>query len=342
MTVERTKLLASLEAVQPGLSPREIIEQSACFVFRDGLVYTYNDEISCHCPTPLGKEIKGAVHAPPLTNLLRKMTEPEITVEVEKGEMLIRGKGKRAGLRLESEIVLPISLVEKPKTWNRLPDEFGDAVKMVQHCAAQDETRFVATCVHLHPKWVEACDDKQACRWTIKTGLQSAILARQASIKHIPQLGMTEFAETESWLHFRNSNGLVLSCRRFVESYPDLNRVLETEKGVTITLPKGVEEASNKAEIFSSQNDVNHVWINLLPGKIRIKAEGATGWYSETKSVEYRGKPMQFLIPPSLLVDIVQKESKCHIANKRLKIQTDNYQYVVCLTQPSKKDEQAE
>ena len=80
MKINREELLNQLESVQPGLSIREIIEQSSCFVFQDGKVITYNDEIFCSQKTPL--KIKGAVLAAPLIALLRKMVETEVDIEL--------------------------------------------------------------------------------------------------------------------------------------------------------------------------------------------------------------------------------------------------------------------
>ena len=53
-----------LEAVSPGLATREAIEQSSCFVFKDGRVMTFNDEVACSIDCELGFD--GAVAAKPL------------------------------------------------------------------------------------------------------------------------------------------------------------------------------------------------------------------------------------------------------------------------------------
>ena len=71
MKATREKLLKEVEAVLPGISQKELIEQSSCIIFKDGKIYTYNDEISCRYYTHL--KINGAVSAMPLINILRKM-----------------------------------------------------------------------------------------------------------------------------------------------------------------------------------------------------------------------------------------------------------------------------
>ena len=83
MRINREELLKALESVTPGLSPKEIQEQTNCIVFHEGQIITFNDEISCSRESPLG-DIEGAVRAIPLLTLLSKLTEEEIQVEHSK------------------------------------------------------------------------------------------------------------------------------------------------------------------------------------------------------------------------------------------------------------------
>ena len=81
MIINREELLKQLESVLPGLSTREIIEQSSCFIFKDETVNTYNDEIACSQKSVL--KIEGAVQALPFISLLRKLKEEELEKETE-------------------------------------------------------------------------------------------------------------------------------------------------------------------------------------------------------------------------------------------------------------------
>jgi len=74
--VKRIELLGCLELLTPGLAKKELIEQSACFVFRDGLAQTFNDEVACSMKADYG--IEGAVPAEPLLNLLRQLPDENI------------------------------------------------------------------------------------------------------------------------------------------------------------------------------------------------------------------------------------------------------------------------
>ena len=340
-TVNRQEVLRTLEAVSPGLSTREIIEQSGCFVFANGLVRTYNDLVSCSAPSPFGKLVNGAVQAQGLLELFRRLSEDDLIVSATDSEIQLAGKGRRAGVRLEAQVVLPVDQVEAPMKWNPIHDSFGDAVGLVHLCAGTDASMFSLTCVHVTPKWVEACDNYQMCRWRLKTGFTQNTLIRRDSVRHATGLGASEVSEGRAWVHFRNSEGITLSCRATSEEYPDLSPFLKADGGKAV-LPKGLAEAAEKAGVFSADAvDEDNVLIDLRPGKLRIKGEGAIGWYEEVKRLFYDGPPLTFSIKPKLLIDIVTRHSsEASIGAKRLVVDGGPYTYSAVLRAPETKKKQ--
>jgi hypothetical protein len=249
MKVNREKLLTQLESVQPGLSPREIIQQSSCFVFKKGKVFTFNDEVACSHKCVL--EIKGAVQAAPLLGILKKMEQELVDIEIgEDSKLVIKGKGnEKVGIVMDRKVVLPISLLETPDKWQKLHKEFAEAVSLVQKCASRDESDQAKTCVHIHQEWIEACDDYQMARFKLKTRFEKPTLVRRDSLKHMTEFGMVEFSETDTWIHFRNPIGLILSCRKYAVDYLDLSSVFSIT-GTPATLPKGLGKAAEKAGVF--------------------------------------------------------------------------------------------
>lgn len=330
--VEREKFLQVLETVQPGLSPREIVEQSSSFVFKGGRVITFNDEVACSRTSGLPLDFTGAVQAAPLLTLLGKLVEEELELQIGEGELLVLGKKRKAGIRMEATITLPVDSVEQPTEWQQLPEDFSDAVDMVQQCASKDESQFALTCVHLHPRWMEACDNFQITRYKLVTGVVKACLVRKEALRHITGLGMTKFAETETWLHFSGPSELQLSCRRYTEQYPDLAAYLKVEDGQPLTLPKGLAEATEKAQIFSAENpDNDQVLVELRPQKLRIKGQGNSGWFSEVKTIAYDGPELSFLISPKLLTELTKRVNDCEISKDRLKVSGGKWIYLSCL-----------
>lgn len=334
--INREQALLTFQSVEPGLSQREIIEQSKCLIFQGDLVSAFNDELLCQAKSPFGTDFTGAVAAGPLVKILEKFPEEELTVEEKEGELVISGKGRSAGVRMEKKIELPIQeSVEKPGSWTPLPQEFIEAVNMVQHCAGHDENKFALTCLHIHPKWIEACDRLQMCRWRFDTGMKEAILVRYSCIKHVVKLAMMEMSETGSWIHFRNPSGLLMSCRRYIDEYPDLSTFIKT-KGSPTALPKGLVEGLDRAEVFTGENpEENKVLITLKPGRITIKGVGPLGWYKENKKSDYAGEPFEFIVQVKILREIVKRHTECQVNPDMLKVKGGKWVYLSCLFRPN-------
>ena len=342
--VKREELLACLESVAPGLATREIVEQSNCLVFRDGRVHTFNDEVACRAPTPLPKELTGAVRAEKCLDILRRLPEEELGVEARKGDLVFSGKRRRAGLRLEAEVVLAVD-VGQPEKWRKLPEEFGEAVGIVGRCASLDVSHFASTCVHLNPEWLESSDDTQVCRWPMKLGLPEPVLVRWTALRHAATLGATGWGLTKDWLHFRTKkSGLVMSCRRYGDEYPDLGSALKVRKGaVAVQFPKGLAEECERSDVFSSENpDANLVRVEMRPGRLRMRADGVSGWFSASRKLQYDGRPLEFCCPPQLLIDLVKRANECLVAEDRLWVQAASYTWMSCLHVPEQDEAKEE
>lgn len=337
MKANRADLLAQLETLLPGISAQESIEQSSCIVFQEGYAATFNDEIAMRTKTPL--KITGAVVAAPLLALLRQMTEDEIDVSTSghgtDAEIVIGGKHREARIRMEAEITLGIDVVEQPREWKPLHEKFAEAISIVEQCAGKDENKFHTTCIHITERYAEACDNLQAARYKLTTGFESETCVRRDSIRHIVPLGMNQFSETETWVHFRNPQRVVLSLRRFNEDYPSLRKHLEVE-GTPAQLPRGLAEAVKRAEVFAAgTGSSGTVLVSLKPGKLTLRSESGWGKYTEWKKIKYDGQPLSFLIAPAILQDIVKKHSECVVTEKRLKVDGGRFIYVTVLGVPS-------
>lgn len=339
MNVNREEFLNKLEMVKPGLSPREFVEQSSCYCFKDGKVYTFNDEVSCQMDT--GVDITGAVQAASLLDILSKLDDEELTIsENDSGELEFSGKRKSFGITKEAEIFLPIDKVETPEKWRSLPKEFTEAVGLVQHCVSGDESMFKLTCIHIAPTHVESCDNFQLMRVKLDMGLKEAVLVRGKALSALTSLAMEKISITKSWVHFKNSNGLIYSCRRYVEDYPNLDQLLTMKNHHPIVIPKGMAKASERAGVFAvDETGQSHVMVSLVPGKMRIKGEGTSGWYKEVSKVSYDGPPLEFLISPVLLKQISENHSDAEISDRKLTVRGGHWQYCTVLSAPAEKKE---
>lgn len=327
----RQLLLAALESVSAGLASKEMVQQGSCFVFSKGRIHTFNDEVSASIKSPI--QLEGAIAAKPLVDLLSKLVEDEIGMEKADGEIRIFGKSKKAGVRMENDVLLPIESVDIPTAWGVVPEGFAEAVSIVKSCASSEASQFVLTCIHIHPEYLEACDRFQISRYPVKTGVES--LVRAQSLSHMISMGAQEMCLTDSWVHFRNPSDLILSFRRYLEDYQSLDGFLSQDETEPIVLPGGLEDVVNKTSIFSRDNSRGDmVLVDLQDNSIIFEGSGATGWYKEKKAVAYSGPPVRFLIAPKLLLEVASKSNECRVGTGKLCITTQKFRYVTCTTVP--------
>jgi DNA polymerase III sliding clamp (beta) subunit (PCNA family) len=333
--VHRDSFIQKLESVQYGLSRREVVDQCSCFAFRNGWVYTFNDEVTCKTKSLLPKEFSAAVPAYPLLAMLKKWKEEEVAVRVGDGEVTFVGKNRKSSHNVEKEIFLPIDKLERPEAWRPVPSNFGTAISLVQETASQDEKTTILTSLHFTDGFVESTDQIQITRFEIETGIEKPYTVRRASIKDIVSLDMTETAETPAWVHFRNPVGVYFSCRRYVEEFPKLDKFLADDGGVTTLLPKGIVEAAEKAMEFSKENiDDPSVEVSMRAGLLRIRGKGVSGSFEEVKKVAYDGPPIKFRIPPQILSEIAKRHSEVRISPTKLRVEGMGFVYCASL-QPS-------
>lgn len=329
MKISREKLLEKLESITAGIAKREIVEQSGCFVFTKTRALSFNDEVACSIKTPL-KGIEGAIKAEPLLAILRKLGEKEVDVSSNGQELLVRGNRRRTKIKCEQEVQLQWDIVDMPKTWSEMPEEFAEAVSLVRSCASRDESQFSLTCIHVHPDYLEACDNWQAARYRINTGIESDYLVRASSLAHIAQMPLTHIGHTEEWLHFRNDEGLVLSCRRWIEEeYKPLDRIINLKGKKKVELPKRLAESVDKCTIFSSEEEKGGLLVDLRPGEARLIGEGPSGSHEERPKIDYKGEPLKFLIDPKLFLALLSRSSDAKLASSALVVDAEALRYVV-------------
>lgn len=344
MQINRLELLDALEKVKPGLASKEIIEQSTSFAFMGDRVVTYNDEISVSHPVK-GLNVTGAVEAKMLYGYLNKVKQETIDISWEENQVVIKAGRAKAGLILESEVILPVEEIGKISEWAAVPKDFLQAVKFCYPCCSKDESRAVLTCVHITPERLESSDSFQiavhalSSKFPTKPFLLPAgaarELARYDNVTHV-SLG-------DHWVHFRTEEGTVFSSRLFMAEFPNVDRFLNLS-GRVFTFPDTVKDILCRAEIFARAREITFdpmVSITLSRGKFTVSVQSDHGWFREIeKAPSYKGDTVKFNVVIDFLQGILDKTTTCTIGENTLGFQGDNWKHVVAMTMVTEQDEE--
>ena len=140
-----------------------------------------------------GLDVTGAVQCHAVLSVLAKQPDAGLLVrEAGDGELEFKGKGRSFAIVRAAEGFLPVARVEAPGKWHQPPGGFLQAIGLIGHCVSSDESKFILTCVNIATKWVEACDNYQAMRCDINTGLKKPVLVRGTSLANIVGRGMNK------------------------------------------------------------------------------------------------------------------------------------------------------
>jgi len=341
--INRTELVKALEKTKPGLASKEMIEQSSSFVFTNGMIVTYNDEISVTHPFEALKDIEGAVKAEELHDLLEKMEDEEIEVDIVENEFRINGERVRAGLAIEKEIKLPIKSNTKIKKWQRLPNDFLEVLKFVMFSCSEDMTKPVLTCVNVTPFYLEASDGFRVTRRNLsdKLSISHAFLLPKSSAEQVVRYDAKNIYAEEEWVHFQTEDGVVLSCRVFSENYPDIESLgILNVQGIELRLPSKLSDVVERVAVFAKKQELlgAEVSVKIADKKFTVRGQSDYGWVEEECRINYNKDPIRFSTNPHFLKDIVTLTQKCTIGNEKMKFVGDGWVHVLALSSNDKEE----
>lgn len=338
MKVNKLLLQNALDIVKPGLSNKELIDQSTSFAFMGDKVVTYNDDISISHPIP-GLYLTGAVKADKLYSLLGKIKEEEIEILVEGPEIIIKAsnaKGRaKAGLTLQQDITLPLEEeVTYKEKWKKIPATLIPAMYFAMPCCSRDSSRPVLTCVHVIKEgFVEASDSLRIMRYSLGVAMPiDTFLLPVSAAMTMCKMQPTHIAKGRGWIHFKTKEETVLSCRIFEDKFPETAHILKV-KGASVTLPKGLDEVVDRASIFAKRDHQldESITIFLESKQIKVRSEAEEGWFEESVRFKYEGEDASFSIAPYLLRGMLKETSDGVLNATRLKFKGENWEYVSLL-----------
>ncbi len=329
MKVKREEFLALLTEATIGLSKKEILEQSNCFIFHKGLVLTFNDEIFFSCESPL--DFDAIVPAEDLLKILTRLPDEEIDVRLESNEMILEGKRRDVGITVEAELHLPFDAVPSPGKWLRLTPDLPGMLQQAARTCGSDETQYKTTCVHVTPDLVEASDNYRIFRADLQTGFNSEILIPASSINTLSKIILKRVNVGEGWVHFTTGARRLISIRCSHETYHEGIEEMLVVEGTEISLPKNLGEMIGRAEVMNITGYDARISLTIHENLLQIMSQKDGGWFREKKRIKYSGERLRFDVHPQFMAEVLERTHKIIIGSSKLKLEAEGIQFVVSL-----------
>jgi DNA polymerase III sliding clamp (beta) subunit (PCNA family) len=331
MKTNRQELLSILNKVRPGLAAKEIVEQATSFLFLDGQISAYNDDVLVSHPG--GDGLRGSVQSSQLISLLSKLSDDEIDIETTETEMVIKGGTSEAGLALQAEISERIKAAMSDLVieheWKTLPDGFAEILQQACFAAGQDMTKPMLTCVHVTSQYAEACDNYRMARIAFpKRSRIKDLLLPARNIQNLSQYTPTQYAQGIGWMHFKNADGVQFSCRTMEGQYPDLSKLLSV-KGAEIQFPEDTLGALERSGVFLDDIAIGNeaCTVILSNDTLDVSAKGIVGWIKEKLPMTYQGDKIEFQVLPKALQSILKKHPLAVVGPRSILFKGDGFSY---------------
>lgn len=339
MKVNREELVKALTTVKPGVASTDIVAQASAFVFSEGRVYSYDDEIAISAPCPLDSDFEGAIYANELLGLLSRMKSETVSLDFEKGdEIRIRGGRSHAGLKLLKQIEIPLDQLGDQKSWKLLPENFVKAVGFCSGFTGTDVTKPAVTCLNIRRSSIEATNNQHLVEYILKTPIRDNMMIPSSSIKKLISIKPTDYcsppAEKEngrrSWVHFKNQGDVRFSCRLGAGEFPGLAAIKEKPLS-PINFPMEIADIIERSTAIDSED--HSIVITIEDNQMTIEKKGRWGWFKETARVRYKGARISFLTSNLSFKDIFDPKAVVSISEKNdmLKIAHEDFEYYSAL-----------
>lgn len=334
--VKREEALWRFDNAMCAVEKKRCLIQSDSFVFFKGNLITFSGEIRTIQPSPFGDEIEGSILAQDLLAVFKKFSDENLLISAGDGELLVSGEKRKAGVKMDQDILMPFKTVQRAKEYKPLLPELMDyLVQASLVCSEDDSANWEMTHVHADTEFVDATDRHRYFRASLTTGLDKPLLIQAKLVQVLSKFKLVEIdaTTTEGWVHFRTAENFEISLIMNKSGYFNrtmLDNLLVLPDAKYVQLPENLEEILARAEIMCEKENQS-VEITLKEGEVSVFSKKAFGWFRETQKVDYIGPDFSFSINPAFLRGMLKKTKEMLVNDFLAKVSVDGTHFVSAL-----------
>ncbi len=285
---------------------------------------------------PFESGLIGAVKAERFYKLLGKIPYEEIFMTKENGVIQFSGKKIKVNIKIDPDVkIQPIQVPGiNSKQWEKLPENFHEAIAFSAFSASRNLIRPELTCLFVSKGFVIGCDTFRGTKYKLESEMEQEFLLPATAAIHLANYNPYKVIAEDGWLHFINKEKTTFSCRTYPdEEYPEqIWKFFEVE-GEEIVLPENFLAAIDRAEVLLTADfDLDRtVSLVMENDEIICQGEGDDGEIIECADIEYNGEKLDIKVHPILLKEILKHLQKV-IVGERLLFKGENFVHVMCLS----------
>ena len=327
MKINRNSLVNALQKVKPGLSNDDWVEQTNTFVFEKDKIRTYNELISV--VFPFTTDLVGAVKAKEFYDIIAKYPDEEIEITQDEFKFIVKGKGRKSSVNTEQQISLPVVSVDG--SWKELPGNFKEALSFCLFNASKDMSIPYQNCLNVDEDRIISYDSYRGTIYKLDKEIENQFLIPAKVVKELIKYNPTHYIASNSFIHFKNTEGITFSSRKRMDKFKDLSEFFTVENIVSLTVPKEIEKILDRVAVLAGKDEEGDKLITLVldNNKLIFEGKGVIGKHTEEIDIEYTGEKLKIMTSPVFLKEIISHSNTIGIGN-RLVFETDKFKHV-CL-----------
>lgn len=342
MKIKTKEFQKALEQVLPGTVGKSIafVQGGDHVTFTENYIISYNDVISVRVPFKTG--ITGTVKAKEFNALLKKLPE-EISIEMKDSQIIIKAERTTAGFTILEHSLVDFEELEEEQQWGDLPEDFVYYFSIAAKNCKKNNFNPILEGVGIFQEGIIVGGSQHRI---FHVGLNEAFSLEEdivlpSSVSNaLSIIDPIEILHMGSWTHFRNDQGVIVSCRTLQGSYPItvISNILNLE-GVEVELPSFILEMIDRGDVFSKKFNGSSEFITIKIEKkvLYIEGENEFGFIQERSSIDF-DEDLEFLINPSLLKDILKETTILTVNQKALIFKGDQWTYVLAKVATAKSE----
>jgi hypothetical protein len=353
MEIKKEHLLNSLEVARMGVAGSDHLEQLGHFIFGGEHLITFNNRILIY--HPLKTDFQCSVRSEVFYKQLQKFDTEDLTIELKKARLVIKGKRESARLGAElaqdSELFEVIDFIRKEQLkvkYVTVPEKFVQAVEFCGHSASKNAADGTLCCVCIDGDTIISNDNYRATRYVMDKDMTTEQVLLDARVANeIKRFKMTHFGIGKNWLHFKNEAGVLLSARQIFGDYPDLSESFSF-RGQILYLPDETRDILDFVGVLvaDEQEPEKVADIEVKDGYITASVDKVTD-VSE-KSIEldkrYKDLEMKFRVNINFLRQVLDRTTTLiyNLEEQKGMFKTTGFKHILRLAPPEKEAEKVE
>jgi len=329
--MKKQELKNVVDAMKPACKAGGMDEDFGKYLFfLNDKAFAYNGSMSVVCSHK--SDVEFAVPAVEFTKFLDKVKVDEIEIVIDEAINIKAGKATASFAKndfiLNKAKELPFNI---PSTFDALPNDFVEAVRMCQYSVSKDKSFQALTYLYVHKNRVASTDNYRVSQYSMETEMGDDLYIPGDALKYLISYDVDQYKLVDGAIYFKGKNDALFIVRMGNLPFPAYESYMEGD-GIELEFPEAMRSMVDTASVtVDGKIEVDkNVRIEISQGVIKVHSENEVGKIIVEEKID-SDVEASILINPLFLSTILGITRKIILCENRILFKTDKFRHVVAL-----------